>query len=324
MRRFQLLAISTILLSPVLWGCNTQPVSPTPTQTRTASPTNTPTSSPTPTETHTPTPSFTPSPTNTETPTLTSTPSPAPTCDADELLKDIKVNFQYDEFEVFYNIIQGTSTLTIWYVDQDINPDASGDEIEQNVQYALRNAALVSQQLARQNPCIEELFTVINPIVVDENYNGWFSGQVDPANLPASENPSESELESIANAFKIGYMRTSSTEPEKPGPSGSCTWIETREKIQLHFSTDRENVSFYFVIDDLGANVWAQWDGPTDILALASILNIAMELDCLHPSPTQLLFVIVDENGKVGLIGMLPSEGIKSMDTNQIKILFKE
>ncbi len=53
------------------------------------------------------------------------TPSPTPSCNADEVLKDIKANFQYDEFEVYYNTIQGTTSLAIWYVENEIDPVAS-------------------------------------------------------------------------------------------------------------------------------------------------------------------------------------------------------
>ena len=83
-------------------------------------------------------------------------------------------------------------------------------------------------------------------------------------------------------------------------------------------------MSFYFVIDEAGTNVWAQWDGPSDFLALASILNITMELDCLHPSPTQLLTITVDQDGEVGMIALLPESGIKTMDLNQLQVLYQK
>ena len=306
----------TVLISFAVLGCNSQIPLLTPT-TETPIPTYTSTSSPTSTAT--------PRPTHTVTPTATITPSPSSSCDADEVLRAIKADFPYDEFAVHYNNFadfDNIATLIVWYVDPEIDPEAGEAEIEQNAELAKQNAILASQQLVQQHACIKSLFDAINPIVVDENYNGWFSGRAEVEKFSSSENLSESELESIEAAFEIGYLRTELPAAIQAAPSDSCTWPETQQKIQNHFSPDRENVAFYFVKDEVGVNVWTQWDGPTDFRAMASILNVAMELDCLHPSPTQLIMVIVDSDGNVGLAGILPAEGIENLDINQMQIFY--
>lgn len=52
--------------------------------------------------------------------------------------------------------------------------------------------------------------------------------------------------------------------------------------------------------------MWAQWDGPTDIMFLApSLLNVVMELDCLYPMPDWLIVTVVDRTGEANLIGVV-------------------
>ncbi|HSG45462.1 MAG TPA: hypothetical protein VLA72_20130 [Anaerolineales bacterium] len=302
------LALNIILISLILISCSAQANIELPTPTLKLVSTET----------------YTPAPTNTETTVPTVTPSPVPACNAVDVLKNIKANIPYKEFEVYFNTIEGLTFLTIWYVDPEIDPDSSSEDVDQNAMIAMRNAAITSLQLTQLDSCIADLFDAVNPIVVDSNYNGWFSAQVDPNNLPDSDDPSESELSSIEASFVIGYSRENVPVPLPPAPTGSCTWQETRTKIQQHFSAERENVMFSFVIDDVGTNVWAQWDGPTGFLATVSILNIAMELDCLHPSPTQLIMIVVNEQGKVGMIAILPEIGIETLDLIQMQTLYQE
>ncbi len=325
MKNYRCLTLCLIWMSVVLVGCNAQPeVSPSATATQTVLPTNTNTPIPTATATLMPTETFTPVPTSTDTPVPTFTPSPTPDCDPDDVLRNIKANFPYEEFEISYLTMDDLSTLTLWYVDSEINPIAGSDDVDQNAELAMRGAALASQRLAQIDSCIPFLFEAINPIVVDSNYNGWFSAQVEPNLLPEGENPSEDELDAVEAVFTIGYVRTIAPEQPRPAPSGACTWQDTRARIQNHFFIERQNVTFYFVIDETGRNVWAQWDGPADFLAFASMMNVAMELGCLHPSPTQLLMIVVDEQGEVGMMALWPESGFEALDLNQVRILYQK
>lgn len=298
-------------------GCDLVPAfrsSPTPTNTSTPTLTNTPTASPTAT--------VTPGPTATPTLPPTITPSPTPDCEADRVLRILKDQLSFQEFEVYHYTIEGLSVLTLWYINPDINPEASESEVEKNAREALRSAAEASFLLTETDVCVAYLFDSINPIVVDKQYHGWFSGQIETGEIPTEE-PSGADWFDFQALFQTLYIRNTAPPTIGPASSGSCSWQETRDNIQRHFFAGRENVSFSFIIDEVGVNVYAQWDGPTDFLAYASILNVAMELECLHPEPTQLFIQIVDEKGQIGLIALLDQEGIQNLDLNQLMILYQ-
>jgi hypothetical protein len=77
--------------------------------------------------------------------------------------------------------------------------------------------------------------------------------------------------------------------------------------MQKHFAPPRENVGFEFVLDETGINVYAQWDGEVDVTMIPTLLNVALELRCLHPPIDQLIVIVVDANGKINLIGQTPA-----------------
>jgi hypothetical protein len=300
-----------------LTSCSSLAPSPTPTQTQ--PPTKTPTPSPTATKTPIPTPTLTPTP----------EPSPTASCDPDEVLANLKALIPYEEFAVHHNIIGGLHTLAVWFVDPHLDPLASGGEIGENLDLAFVDAVQLSHQLNLEETCIGVLFDVINPIVVDGACNGWFSGIIVPSSLPREANLSEHDMDQMAAEYTIGYLREvpTSSMDRPPAPTGSCTWQETRGKIWQHFAPSRQNVTFYFVIDEVGANVWAQWDGPADmVIVSASLLNVVMELDCLYPAPDQLIVVVVDDKGEATLIGVLGGETIRGGDfaevINQFQVLY--
>jgi hypothetical protein len=300
-----------------LTSCSSLSPSPTPTQTQ--PPTRTPTPSPTATKT--------PVPTSTLTPTLE--PSPTSSCDPDEVLANLKALVPYEEFAVHHNIIRDLHTLAIWFVDPHLDPLASEEAIGENFDLAFVDAIQLSHQLNLEDTCIEVLFDVINPIVVDGAYNGWFSGMIEPSSLPRQASLNESDIDQVADEYIVGYRREGPTSSidRPPAPTGSCTWQETKEMIWQHFAPSRQNVAFYFVIDDVGVNVWAQWDGPADIVIMsASLLNVVMELHCLYPYPVRLIVLVVDDMGEATLIGLLEGEVVRGGDfaeaINQFQVVY--
>jgi len=213
--------------------------------------------------------------------------------------------------------------LTVWYVENKI--DLENNEAEQNALIAVHGAAQLSQFIVSHNPCVKRLFTTIYSVVVDKYYNLWFAGKIKSSLVPETKSPSDSEIEALVSYFEVVYLPSSPISTPLFEPNKACAWKEARKKIQRHFSPDRENVSFYFVVDGTASAVFAQWDGPTDaFLSAPSILNVAMELECVYPPPVQLVFVIVDERGEVGLIGSLPADGIKHLDLSQLQILYQK
>lgn len=260
-------------------------------QTETAAPTKTPTQTSTPTRTPTPTSTATPRP------------SATPSCDLDATLRTIKAMIPYDEYAVQFSNIAGTASLLVWYVDPELEPYPSTDRLQEELKGAILRAALLSTQVKAASPCTEKLFDVINPVVVDEKYQGWFSGQIRPTDLFGGPEYTKEEISYIADAFQVGYLRTTLKHPYQ---KGSCDWTEARDRLQSHFAADRELVTFYFVIDDVGSNVWVQWDGPADpIFGTVNLGNVFLALDCFSPN-ANIFYLIVDENGIVQQFGVVP------------------
>jgi hypothetical protein len=287
----------------------------------------------------TPTALPTPSPVPTEAPTATSTPEPAPTeqpspapstvCDPNEVVVELQTEVPFVEFVLRHNYAVGIRSLVVWYVDPDLDPLASAGALEANLGLAFEHALNLSADLNRASACVQQLFDGINPIVVDADYNGWLSGLIDPASLPDSPMLSSAEIEALKAEMQVNYTRTRPTDSlTRPLASeGSCTWRDTLPRIQWHFSSERPNIGFYFVIDEGGTNIWAQWDGPPDAgLTMASMMNVLFELDCLYPVPTRLIVIVVDDAGSVSLIGMVEGEVVTSGDfaaaINQFQVLY--
>lgn len=243
-------------------------------------------------------------PTATLKPTSTLEPTHTPlACDADSLLITLKTSLPFDEFAVRHNEIGGTHSLVVWFVDPELNPVPAGEEIQTNQDLSMTHAAELSQQIRVQFPCVTDLFDEINPIVVDQKYTGWFSGRIDPAIILDKEALTSAEIDQLVDEFTVGYLLE---KLPGPIPAGSCGWPSVRESLQNHFSPERQNVSFNFVVDDFGANVWVQWDGPTEpMLMMVSLANVLMELECFIPT-ANLIFIVVDDGGAAGLVGYIP------------------
>lgn len=278
-------------------------------------------------------PAATATPIPTRTSTLSPTDTPAPTstkpaaCNADQTLRNLKSALTYDESVLFYNQVEGTSYLAIWFVDPELDPAAEESEISANTDLATRHGLILSQELKAADSCVDQLFDWINAIVVDKNYNGWLSAQVKTSDLPATVQTDDKELDEIANAYEIGYLRAQVTAKTGSAPANSCSWAEAQKNIRNHFSSERENVAFYYVLDDAGVNVWAQWDSDPEFAQLnlpASLMNIAMEIDCLFPQPDRIIFNVVDETGEMQIIGLWNGSDARNQDIGQIQILYQK
>lgn len=98
------------------------------------------------------------------------------------------------------------------------------------------------------------LFDLINPIVVDRDYNGWFIGGIPPSSLPRRSSLTENDSEQVGDEIAVSYQRdvqTTSVDRQTP-PTDSCAWPETRERIHQHFAPTRQNVRFYLMTDEGG------------------------------------------------------------------------
>jgi hypothetical protein len=231
------------------------------------------------------------------------------------VVEKLRAHLEIVQTAVLHNELSDGVTLVIWYVDLDLDPGAPSSRIEEDRNEALARAVRVAHAAVRSDDCVKQLFDKLNLIVVDSQYAGWFSASVALRHIPATEDITEADLENIVQQLEIGYSIES--HPTDP-PISSCTWWEARQAIKQHFSPDRTNVEFYFVVDRTGRNLWAQWDGPSDpAIVITNLLNIQLELDCFDPS-VNIIFTIVNEAGQVTLAGWVP-EG----DLGQAQILYQ-
>ena len=199
----------------------------------------------------------------------------------------------------------------------------------EGVSMAAEHATRLGHQLKRGNACVESLFNEINVVVVDQDYNGWFSAGIPVSELPHSAELSMDQLRRIR--VEIVYLRQTETPSvsRQHAPSGACTWLEAQARAHLHFAPERENVGFFFVIDEVGVNVWAHWDSRFSPLVggIASMLNVTMELQCLHPAPDFVWITIADtDTADVLFMGLIPGEPVQSgafeEQINQMMVLY--
>ena len=239
-------------------------------------------------------------------------------CSVDAILRSIRI--PYIQSNVLHNRVGDISFLNIWFVDPDLDPLASGGQIEENVSVAVEHAIQVVHRLVSGDDCIVEAFDILNPIVVDLDYNGWLSANFDPPTLAQFDTLDGGTMESIESQMLIGYARQVTTDPRgrQNPPAGACRWPQALDMLWTHFSPERRNVGFYFVIDETGINVYAQWDGPTDALMYASLANVGMELVCLHPAIDWLNVTVVDEEGNIKLIGRVAGDIVRSNDVSAL------
>lgn len=241
-----------------------------------------------------------------------------------------------EEFEIYYNEVQSTKSLTAWLVDPSINPVATAAQVKDNLKLAYTHAAqwvLLAKQTA---PCIDRLFGTINVIVTDRAHNDWFTGEILPAQVPAASNFGTSSAigaastigaetrDAVIRGFAVGYFRQTAPGILPAAPAASCTWQQARAQIGTYFDNTRKNLAFTFTVDDLGAIVWAQWVSAGSQANVSTILNLAKEVKCIYPAVDQFNVIIVDAEGVVLLIGSLPKDGIQNLDINKFQILVQK
>jgi hypothetical protein len=281
-----------------------------------------------------PTPTLTPSrtPTARVTPTSTQPEIQQSSCGSrDELIRKIKSSIDYDESVLSYNYIDHKWVLYFWIVDPNLDPGAALDTLSPNNDRAVRDATLLIVKLVNADACAQKLFSVVDPIVVDSAYNGWFSGEITIDSVFQGGNPSDDDLQKMIREYVGSYHRTQAPTKLGSHPLGSCSWQQVVQRLyERQFAPTREKVKFYFIRDETGAKVWAQWDQPpfdpkdklSQGIMMASAMNVMVELKCLYPAPEWLVIVVVDDQGSVNLVGRIPRAAIYKIDISQLDILY--
>ena len=311
----------TILVIPLIvivlvGACMLTSTNATSTATATTVPSSTsePTATPVPTDTQEPRATDTPEPS----PTITYTPKPSTTpalsCDPIDVVERVREKIPYKEFIVNFNELSYSKNLVVWYVDPEINlEDHSIDAFDQTVEAGDR-AIQLGSELVKSDPCIGETFMGFNSIVVDQNYNGWISANVmtNQFPLPDSAQTADDRIDAVYSGLLISFVREEYPDPLPPAPADACTWQEAHTALDGEFIIlSQGNTTFFFVIDDHGANLWVQLEEPTHLIFLSVVLSVT---DCLHPPLDNMIVFFVQPDGSVTFSGRLPKEGIANED----------
>ncbi len=250
-------------------------------------------------------------------------------CDANEIVLGLRPTIEYPESSLSHNYLMSVYSLNVWVVDPGLDPMAEGAGLAQGVALAERHAALLSHQLDRGDACLNRVFDQIVVTVVDRDYNTWFSGSIPPRALPDGDRLSDTQIDEAVQAFNPGFVRSGPTASlgREAASSESCTWAQARAGMEARLGANHPNAAFYYAVDDTGANVWGQWDGPADVdVFLPALTSIGLELACLYPAPDTLWVVYTNAYGGAQLIVADPGQAIRQGDAEtmleQLEIVY--
>ena len=268
-----------------------------------------------PTETSGPTP--TPTRVPTRTPGSTSTPRPSPTtdpCTPSQVVRTLRSFIPYDQATVYYNDIDEGRSLIVWFVDPDLDPRASQEEVEEHFAIAVADAILLAFQLNDHvYPCLAEVFEAVFAVVVDQEYNAWFGGHILTRSLAPVSEPTLSQFDSAE--IEPVYMRQEAPETwadEEP-EAGACLWPQVRRSLRTLEDAQRGLEGSYLFTDETGVHVWTQREVAGDpSTVFFELWDLAPELACLVPEPDWVWVTVVDYRGQMTLFGRVPGEAVRS------------
>ncbi len=229
----------------------------------------------------------------------------------------------YSEFSVSHSKLDEHSTLTVWLVIPEINPDSADKEVIEENALGAMGASLAPQiSLVTSEECIATQFSYIEMIIVDREYHGWVSQKVDIQDIPSSadaDNPSFDDIDALFQKANISYWRNEPTE--KLLSNKEPTWDSIRKKIIDALPNKTENSSFIIVVDGTGIDITAQWQEPDgteeykEVDMQLTVKKIIEVLNLMPEKPDSLKFSVVDKEGNFQIVGVIPQ-----LDLNQAKI----
>ncbi|MEN6435937.1 MAG: hypothetical protein ABFD58_08980 [Anaerolineaceae bacterium] len=248
--------------------------------------------------TDTPVPTSTPLPTNTPSPTITLTQTATQDCSVGNTIENLRRIIPYETYYLSYYSFMGVRFLLYWMVDPAIDPMASTVELKNNFNLGVKHSMELAQKMIREDACIPYLFDVVNPVVVDKYYNGWFSGVFNIKDIPLSE-LTESDITKLMEfAIDKGMWQRTAITKVREIPSDSCTWNEVLGNVSRHFYNEN-NLTFYsLVADNLGVTFTVQTQARDDVDSIVAYMNVAREVTCLKPAVEVIIIVLVDETGE--------------------------
>ena len=245
-------------------------------------------------------------------------------CDVDVVLANLKSVVQYNELDISINILNDISSLVVWFVDPKIDHEASADSVFDNFVIAADDGIALSIILVKIDDCVNEIFTHVNPVVVDQKYNGWFSGNIPISVIKEFIAGREDEGYVIDNIEEGAFFRRKPPPPSIPAPDSSCTWVEARDNILNHFNPNLYKVSLHLIVQESGdTKLYAQWEGKGDTTNVAEMFNVALEIDCLHPEVDLMVITFVDDRGNIQSIWTWPYKNpLTNPDLSDLKTIY--
>jgi hypothetical protein len=251
-------------------------------------------------------------------------PGGASTCDPHDFLEQVKNDVPYSEVSLLHNDLMGVRYLNLWVVDPALDVNATGEQASATKGQAAALAAKLTFLAANDHPCVRASFDQVNTTIVDSRYHAWFIGDIGTADIPGGSELSADALAKLTQVFLPSPLLQ--TPVEHPGqavpPQGACTWEEARHSLLAYFAPAGPNIDFYFVIDQDGANVWAQWEGPDPQTSsaefLSGLLVLQKELQCLDPPVDVLWMIYTDTDGVVRLVRTVDGEILRSAPADDL------
>ena len=230
----------------------------------------------------------------------------------------------YSEFAISHNRLDEQSTLTVWLLIPEINPDAAEKEaIEENALGAMGASLAPQISLIANKECIATQFSYIEMIIVDRQYHGWVSQKVSVQDIPFgadADNPSFDDIDALFQKANISYWRNEPTE--KLLSNKEPTWNSVHKTITDALPNKTENSSFIIIVDGTGIDIIAQWQEPEGTeeykeadmeITVEKIISI---LVLMQAKPDTLKFSVVDKAGNIRIAGSIPQ-----LDLNQAQII---
>jgi hypothetical protein len=241
-------------------------------------------------------------------------------CDPNAFLPQVKEDLPFAQVSLLHNFLLSVHYINLWVVSPDLVPNPIAGQIDTNKIDAALLAAKLSHLVANDHPCVRASFERITMTIVDSRYHAWFIGDIGMTDIPAGDTLDADQLKKLSEVFVSTPALQIPVEhpgPDVP-PANACDWQHVREGLRTSFSPAGPNVDFYFVIDQDGANVWAQWEGPDPQQSpegfLSGLLSLQAELQCLNPPVDILWMIYTDGSGRVSLVMAADGEAVRNPD----------
>lgn len=248
-------------------------------------------------------------------PPITADPRPSAGCSPALVLDQVDDMLAGGDFEAHYLTIADKFTLSIWFVDPELDPDTPALEMASASRRALARGLSLSYRVIDVVPCAGRVFDQINPMIVDSLHRHWYKDFLPVSAFAGLHDPSTADLIAAVEATGTALEKPRGrVPPAVPSRSpGSCGWSDARAAIHRYLG-DTDNTAAYLIIgaglvpaadgstptEDVGVEV--QWpvaarSETTDPIVRERLGHVATALACLEPPIDSLEAFLVDRAG---------------------------